>query len=37
MIDLNSLTYFKKVAELQHFTLAAEELRVSHIYRFSYI
>ncbi len=29
MIDLNSLTYFKKVAELQHFTLAAEELRVA--------
>ncbi len=29
MIDLNSLLYFKKVAELQHFTLAAEELRVA--------
>ena len=29
MIDLNSLTYFKKVAEIQHFTLAAEELRVA--------
>ena len=29
MIDLHSLIYFKKVAELQHLTRAAEELRVA--------
>ena len=27
MMDLHSLLYFKKVAELQHLTRAAEELR----------
>ena len=29
MMDLHSLLYFKKVAELQHLTRAAEELRVA--------
>lgn len=29
MLDLHSLIYFKKVAELQHLTRAAEELRVA--------
>ena len=28
-MDIHSLIYFKKVAELQHFTRAAEELRVA--------
>ena len=28
-MDIHALTYFKKVAELQHFTRAAEELRVA--------
>ena len=28
-MDIHALTYFKKVAELQHMTRAAQELRVA--------